>query len=96
MSAYTCTQCGGKVSVPGSYELWHWPHHYWFCSLRCLSDWVKVDQQPLLDIDPLDFVFSVPEVAKKLDMGEVQVRRKIYDGTLQARKSGGTWLVKLG
>ena len=50
----------------------------------------------LLDIDPLNLVYSVPEVAKKLDMGEVQVRRKIYDGTLQARKSGGTWLVKLG
>ena len=46
-------------------------------------------------VDPLDLVCSVPEAALRLGIGEVQVRRKIYDGTLRARKSHGAWLVAI-
>ena len=50
----------------------------------------------LLDADPLDLVSSVPETALRLGISEVHVRRKIYDGTLRARKSHGAWLVLIG
>lgn len=60
-----------------------------------LEQLLEGTETPVQDVtDPLDQVCSVAEYCQQHDLYKVAVHRMIESGQLNARKSGGVWLVR--
>ena len=44
---------------------------------------------------PIEDMFTVPNAARRLQVNQETVRRRIRDGSLQAQKLGNQWFISL-